>query len=416
MPLDPSSYDILQRGLSTWADRRERNKDRTYEQGRDTRLDQLQAERDALHRRVQEMELEARNFDLGQRKKTATASNALTGMDFSQIGYDPSLPPDFVGPPEAKKKADLGQPWHQQDPQIQQIIASQLAAAGVSRPQTAQAFNQNVTAQTGKPVMPAAPQGMRPSKFEMDGFQFEPEITPPPGARPTQTRIGDTTYEYPPIDPVPAKIQPVMDPTGNPMPGLYTGPDGKAHPLPRNAAPTEAQSNARIYAERMKFAEDALGPLESQYDPTALMRLPQNEMFRVARSDAGNQYIDTKRNWISAALRKESGAAISTGEYEAADKQYFPQLGDSPQAIAQKKKLRELVQSEMRGIGTPPSVELPFAGEISPPPGNATQPPPPQGQGTQEAPIPVQSQPEYDALPPGSWYIDSSGVPKRKRG
>ena len=40
-------------------------------------------------------------------------------------------------------------------------------------------------------------------------------------------------------------------------------------------------------------------------------------------------------------MRKESGAAISDGEYINGLKQYFPQLGDTPQVIEDKQALRE---------------------------------------------------------------------------
>jgi len=36
-------------------------------------------------------------------------------------------------------------------------------------------------------------------------------------------------------------------------------------------------------------------------------------------------------------LRKESGAAIAASEFDNAEKQYFPQPGDSDQVISQKR-------------------------------------------------------------------------------
>ena len=42
-------------------------------------------------------------------------------------------------------------------------------------------------------------------------------------------------------------------------------------------------------------------------------------------------------------LRQESGAAIANSEFENAKKQYFPQYGDKPAVIAQKRANREQV-------------------------------------------------------------------------
>lgn len=53
------------------------------------------------------------------------------------------------------------------------------------------------------------------------------------------------------------------------------------------------------------------------------------------------QIEQAQRDFINAVLRRESGAAIANSEFENASKQYFPQPGDSPQVIAQKKRNRE---------------------------------------------------------------------------
>lgn len=53
------------------------------------------------------------------------------------------------------------------------------------------------------------------------------------------------------------------------------------------------------------------------------------------------QTEQARRNFINAVLRRESGAVISSSEFDNANKQYFPQPGDSPDTIAQKRKNRE---------------------------------------------------------------------------
>lgn len=49
-----------------------------------------------------------------------------------------------------------------------------------------------------------------------------------------------------------------------------------------------------------------------------------------------------KRDFINAVLRKESGAVIADSEFLNADRQYFPQPGDSPAVIQQKARNRDL--------------------------------------------------------------------------
>lgn len=48
-----------------------------------------------------------------------------------------------------------------------------------------------------------------------------------------------------------------------------------------------------------------------------------------------------KRDFINAVLRQESGAVISPEEFSNAEQQYFPQPGDGPEVIAQKRQNRE---------------------------------------------------------------------------
>jgi hypothetical protein len=68
-----------------------------------------------------------------------------------------------------------------------------------------------------------------------------------------------------------------------------------------------------------------------------------------ALQPADRQRLDqAKRDFINAVLRRESGAAISAGEFDNAEKQYFPQPGEKdPSILAQKKANRDLA---MRGI------------------------------------------------------------------
>ena len=53
------------------------------------------------------------------------------------------------------------------------------------------------------------------------------------------------------------------------------------------------------------------------------------------------QYEQAKRDFVNANLRRESGAVITQPEFANADQQYFPQPGDGPEVIAQKRANRD---------------------------------------------------------------------------
>lgn len=60
------------------------------------------------------------------------------------------------------------------------------------------------------------------------------------------------------------------------------------------------------------------------------------------------QVEQAQRNFVNALLRKESGAAISPGEFDNARRQYFAQPGDSPQVLEQKRANRETAINALR--------------------------------------------------------------------
>ena len=60
------------------------------------------------------------------------------------------------------------------------------------------------------------------------------------------------------------------------------------------------------------------------------------------------QYAQAQRDFVNAVLRRESGAVISDQEFANAAQQYFPQPGDSPEVIEQKRRNRETAIQGMR--------------------------------------------------------------------
>jgi len=119
---------------------------------------------------------------------------------------------------------------------------------------------------------------------------------------------------------------------------------------------TEAQGNAMLYGTRAAQAHNVLEDVGTSYSPINIniARAAENIPggFTAANSlllSPADQKIDqAQRNFINAILRKESGAAINQGEFDNARLQYFPQQGDKPAVLAQKKANRELA---IQGLG-----------------------------------------------------------------
>jgi len=158
---------------------------------------------------------------------------------------------------------------------------------------------------------------------------------------------------------VPPAAAPIMQPRGEPLKGKGT-------------ALTESQGNATAFGLRMKESHAALKDLESKGETgTGVIRgtvggvvglvpfvgdkftAATDDIFNVLPSILGGmspeqqQVVNGRINFITAVLRKESGAAISPGEFVTAEKLYFPKPGDDATVIKQKQRARELAIKAM---------------------------------------------------------------------
>lgn len=107
---------------------------------------------------------------------------------------------------------------------------------------------------------------------------------------------------------------------------------------------TADQANALNFSLRLQQNENFIS--KNKYEPQAFF----NGSWTPERlqSDQKKAYDAAKNNWIAAALRKESGAAISATEYADFDKQYFPQPGDGADVLMQKQAMRAQVAKAMQ--------------------------------------------------------------------
>lgn len=107
------------------------------------------------------------------------------------------------------------------------------------------------------------------------------------------------------------------------------------------------QYDAAGFGIRMKEVEDGFETLFNTpgFDPTSLTFSMMKRGPEVLKSGPLKSYLQYQRNFINATLREESGAAIAQSEFDNAQAQYFPQVGDSPEILQQKKRNREIKQA-----------------------------------------------------------------------
>lgn len=70
-------------------------------------------------------------------------------------------------------------------------------------------------------------------------------------------------------------------------------------------------------------------------------------------SDDFQNFDQARRDFINAQLRRESGAVISAEEFDNANKQYFPQPGDTKEVLEQKRRNRQTVVDGMKRSAGP---------------------------------------------------------------
>ena len=104
---------------------------------------------------------------------------------------------------------------------------------------------------------------------------------------------------------------------------------------------TQAQGMAATYANRMTSASKVIDQFEdvgTDVEQSIKSAVPGLGNFLV--TPERQQLDQANRNFLNAVLRRESGAAISDTEFANGRIQYFPQPGDSPEVLAQKRRNR----------------------------------------------------------------------------
>jgi hypothetical protein len=159
--------------------------------------------------------------------------------------------------------------------------------------------------------------------------------------------------------------------------------------------PTEGSLASEGYLQRMQGAEEIFTQLESA-GTAALgytdLPVVDSDLETWKLTQPEQMLLQAQRDWVRAKLRKESGAVIGPEEMAAEIRQYFPQPGNGPDVIAQKKEARKRAEEQLRITALLPAApEAPAAGEAT-----------------------ISTDAEYDALPSGAVFVGPDGVKRRK--
>jgi len=125
----------------------------------------------------------------------------------------------------------------------------------------------------------------------------------------------------------------------------------KSSPL---ASASEGQKKTAAFARRMFDSANQLDSLEQEIDPTSRV-IPFISGGTGVMSEAANRlaspeeqrYATAASDFVTAQLRKESGAAIGEDEFERKYREFFPVVGDSKDQILAKRSRRRKAAEDM---------------------------------------------------------------------
>ena len=145
------------------------------------------------------------------------------------------------------------------------------------------------------------------------------------------------------------------------VPPSQNNPQGGIIPLPGFQKPlNDVQAKAQLFGTRMLEADKILADLQKSgksFSTPGANAPFIGGLINTLNTEQGQMLDQAKRDFTNAVLRRESGAAIAPSEFASADKQYFPQIGDSEKVIEQKARARQIaIQGVLSEVpkGTPP--------------------------------------------------------------
>jgi hypothetical protein len=351
----------------------------------------------------QVFDLQTRRFaPQGQQPQAMPIPNAVPGQDQAQPIPNWSGPPPVQmtnglsegRPVQAMPTANAapaqmpGQPAPGQQrggPLIPPEVAQAIRNAVSSENPTVRAFGMQLYSQYAKPQQygfQTLPDGTMVRTDPRGGTVTEVYKAP---SKPTWGVVGEDQFgnkQHGWIDPYKRSVEAVQlgGSAGANAPATVTDAKGNVLTVPAGQDPkkfrehvttatadamagklTEVQANATQFANRMEDAERnvqkyagaahglsgtvggaARGVTAGQYNP--IPRAATN--WAVPKEY--EQLEQAKSQFITALLRKESGAAIGATEFDRYEREFFPQLGDSADVVAQKAHARSVAINAMK--------------------------------------------------------------------
>ena len=153
---------------------------------------------------------------------------------------------------------------------------------------------------------------------------------------------GITRSYYAPVKPLEVSAgASLIDPNTGKI--ISTAPKTETSGVPVVKPPTAAQQTAAGFATRLIEANNNLKSFESKISSMSVPEYAyQSRLPSGFQSDTFQSFDQAARNFINAALRPESGAAISESEFDNAYRQYIPRAGDNAVTLQQKAVNRQM--------------------------------------------------------------------------
>lgn len=134
-----------------------------------------------------------------------------------------------------------------------------------------------------------------------------------------------------------------------------------ANPYAPTAKLSEGEAKNRAYLNRMVPSHKIITDLEGINEgaggfiggvAASNPYVRDTAAFNLAASKDRQKILQAQRDFTNAILRRESGAVISSSEFDNAQRQYFPMPGDSAEVIEQKRTNRmNAIEGMMQGAG-----------------------------------------------------------------
>ena len=149
----------------------------------------------------------------------------------------------------------------------------------------------------------------------------------------------------------------------NPRTGASTPVMANGQPVMGKNPLTESQGKAAVFHSQMVSASNELNNVYNKgFNPNSPAAQAQTSlaggMFNALAPSNSQEAKQAQNQWTEAYLRFKTGAGTNASEVEANRKTYFPQIGDKPDAIAQKARMRAQAESDISMAAGPQAARM----------------------------------------------------------